>query len=150
MHPVGANTGGRPFSTWNSRSHSFEVRFNYIQILHLVQVDLSGVREVGSSLAGRQLELVEQPALLHHRNAPGFVQFSTSILPLQFSQFGIPLVGADICGFSGITNPEMCVRFISDRSLAQETLLVLRWHQLGAFYPFARNHNAAGMVASRI
>ncbi|XP_071949869.1 sucrase-isomaltase, intestinal-like [Antedon mediterranea] len=49
---------------------------------------------------------------------------------MEYSLFGFSYTGADICGFWFNTTEEMCTR----------------WHQIGAFYPYARNHNGKDMI----
>ncbi|CAF4104310.1 unnamed protein product [Adineta steineri] len=50
---------------------------------------------------------------------------------LNYNIFGMTFAGAEICGFNDETTEDLCTK----------------WMQLGAFYPFMRNHNEIGIMA---
>jgi len=65
-------------------------------------------------------------------NESSFSNLRDSIIGiLEYNIFGIPFVGADICGFNADTTVELCIR----------------WSQLGSLYPFSRNHNSINSLA---
>eukprot|EP00002_Diphylleia_rotans_P004135 TRINITY_DN1298_c0_g1_i1.p1 TRINITY_DN1298_c0_g1~~TRINITY_DN1298_c0_g1_i1.p1 ORF type:complete len:931 (-),score=192.17 TRINITY_DN1298_c0_g1_i1:187-2979(-) len=65
-------------------------------------------------------------------NESKYVDMKDSITGIiNYNMFGIPFVGADVCGFIGNSDAELCTR----------------WMQLGIFYMFYRNHNNKGQTS---
>uniref|UniRef100_A0A7N6BV76 P-type domain-containing protein n=1 Tax=Anabas testudineus TaxID=64144 RepID=A0A7N6BV76_ANATE len=112
------------------------------QSLHYNMHSLYGLLEAKASASALKRILAKRPFVISRSTFPSQGMYSghwlgdnrsqwkdlyTSIAGmLTFNLLGIPLVGADICGFSEDAQEELCVR----------------WTQLGAFYPFTRNHNS--------
>ncbi|KAG7486476.1 lysosomal alpha-glucosidase-like [Solea senegalensis] len=117
------------------------------QSIHYNMHSLYGLMEAKASANALKRIIAKRPFVISRSTFPSQGMYSghwlgdnrsqwkelyTSIAGmLTFNLLGIPLVGADICGFSEETDEELCVR----------------WTQLGAFYPFTRNHNAIDMKA---
>ncbi|XP_047435014.1 lysosomal alpha-glucosidase isoform X1 [Mugil cephalus] len=112
------------------------------QSIHYNMHSLYGLMEAKASASALKRIVAKRPFVISRSTFPSQGMYSghwlgdnrshwkdlyTSIAGmLTFNLLGIPLVGADICGFSEEPEEELCVR----------------WTQLGAFYPFTRNHNA--------
>ena len=96
----------------NKRTNIFFTQILGKRSFIISRANLFGMGKYTNHWLGDNLSTYEQMRL----SIPGI---------FNFQMFGFNLVGADICGFLLNATDPLCAR----------------WHILGAFYPFSRNHN---------
>jgi lysosomal alpha-glucosidase len=135
--PYVPNNGGQKYLSYKtlkmSAQHHIGSEYNVHNIHPIYQVNAT--QEILQKVRGRRPMVVTRSSfagmgrLAAHwlgDNESTWKSMKLSIAGmLNMNIFGIPMVGADICGFMGNTTMELCAR----------------WMQLGSFYPFSRNHN---------
>ncbi|WBW71383.1 maltose alpha-glucosidase Agl1 [Schizosaccharomyces osmophilus] len=130
-----ANHGVSP----NATHHDGTLRYNLfnvygygeIKVTHKALTDLQP--EVRPFILSRSTFLGSGVYSAHwlgdnHSNWPNMF-FSISGM-MVFNMLGVPMVGADVCGFQDNSDEELCAR----------------WMAMGAFSPFYRNHNQQGSI----
>ncbi|KAF0300110.1 Maltase-glucoamylase, intestinal [Amphibalanus amphitrite] len=141
-HPGSSERRHRGHRPWRKRSLANQPPQDRRELLHYDTHNLYGWSETHATRRAMDVVLGGRRGLLVGRSTfPGAGRWASHwfgdntarwndmhrsvVRMFEFGMFGIPHVGADICGFNGNTTRNLC----------------LRWMQLGAFYPFCRNHN---------
>ena len=120
------------YSRKNDPSNNFYTMYNVKSLISKIQVKITN--EYLNSVDKRPFIVSRANTIGHGRygfhwlgdniSTFDFLRWSISGI-FNYNIFGVPFSGADICGFHRSSTDELCAR----------------WHILGSFYPFSRNHN---------
>ena len=120
------------YSQKNDPKTNFYTMYNVKSLISKIQVKITN--EYLQSVNKRPFIVSRANTIGHGRygfhwlgdNISNFNMLLWSISGIfNYNIFGVPFSGADICGFHSSSSDELCAR----------------WHILGSFYPFSRNHN---------
>ena len=120
------------YSQKNNPKNNFYTMYNVKSLISKIQVKITN--EYLMSVNKRPFIVSRANTIGHGKygfhwlgdNVSSFEMLLWSISGIfNYNIFGVPFSGADICGFHGSSKDELCAR----------------WHILGSFYPFSRNHN---------
>ena len=120
------------YSRKNNPENNFYTMYNVKSLISKIQVKITN--EYLNSVNKRPFIVSRANTIGHGKyafhwlgdNISTFEMLRWSISGIfNYNIFGIPFSGSDICGFHRSATDELCAR----------------WHILGSFYPFSRNHN---------